>query len=81
LNILPHCPTTNPLTPPTPPPGQGVKELRTEFRKKVVQKVPVEWVGVATEVRVVGDFDGWTRGVDLSQAQEDVMSDSVSGCV
>jgi hypothetical protein len=57
---------------------QGVKELRTAFRKKVVQKVPVEWVGVATEVRVVGDFDGWTRGVDLSQAQEDVMSDSVS---
>lgn len=50
-------------------------EQRQEFGLRVVRKVPVEWVGVASEVRIMGDFDGWTRGHELSA--EDVTSDSV----
>ena len=38
-------------------------------------QVPVTWVGTASEVKLVGDFDSWTRGVDLSAP--DVDSDSV----
>lgn len=34
----------------------------------------MSWFGVACEVRLMGSFDGWTRGVDLS-AEE--LSDSV----
>lgn len=59
---------------------QAVLEQRAEFGKRVVRKVPVEWIGVASEVKVMGDFDGWTRGHELSA--EDVASDSVySRCV
>ena len=54
---------------------QAVLEQRAEFGKRVVRKVPVEWIGVASEVKVMGDFDGWTRGHELSA--EDVASDSV----
>lgn len=50
-------------------------EQREEFGKRVVRKVPVEWIGVASEVKIMGDFDDWTRGEDLSA--EDVASDSV----
>lgn len=55
--------------------AQAVLEQREEFGKRVVRKVPVEWIGVASEVQIMGDFDGWTRGHDLSA--EDVASDSV----
>ncbi len=41
---------------------------------KVPREVPVAWFGVASEVRLMGSFDGWTRGVDLSA---DDISDSV----
>jgi hypothetical protein len=71
--------------PPYPPPllpararahtRQAVLEQREEFGKRVVRKVPVEWIGVASEVKIMGDFDDWTRGEDLSA--EDVASDSV----
>jgi len=54
---------------------QAVLEQRKEFGLRVVRKVPVEWIGVATEVRVMGDFDDWTRGHELSA--EDVTTDSV----
>jgi hypothetical protein len=54
---------------------QAVLEQRAEFGKRVVRKVPVEWIGVASEVKVMGDFDDWTRGHELSA--EDVTSDSV----
>lgn len=50
-------------------------EQRAEFGKRVVRKVPVEWIGVASEVKVMGDFDDWRRGHELSA--EDVASDSV----
>lgn len=55
--------------------SQAVLEQRAEFGKRVVRKVPVEWIGVASEVKVMGDFDDWTRGHELSA--EDVASDSV----
>ena len=32
----------------------------------VAREVPVEWYGVASDVRLMGDFDGWTRGTHLS---------------
>lgn len=35
----------------------------------------MEWVGCANEVVLMGDWDGWTRGQELSA--EDVTSDSV----
>lgn len=34
-------------------------------------RVPVAWVGVASEVRLMGDFDGWMRGFELSAANVD----------
>jgi hypothetical protein len=40
------------------------KELAA-FDVRVPREVPVFWYGVASEVRLMGDFDGWTRGVDL----------------
>ena len=45
---------------------QALKEQRAMFRKHVVQDVPVAWFGVAQEVRVMGEFDGWAEGVALS---------------
>lgn len=54
---------------------QAVLEQRAEFGKRVVRKLPVEWIGVASEVKVMGDFDDWTRGHELSA--EDVATDSV----
>jgi hypothetical protein len=54
---------------------QALLEQRAEFGKRVVRKVPVEWIGVASEVKVMGDFDDWTRGHELSA--EDVATDSV----
>jgi hypothetical protein len=56
-------------------PVQAVLEQRQEFGQRVVRQVPVEWIGVASEVKVMGDFDDWTRGHELSA--EDVTSDSV----
>ena len=33
-----------------------------------VRRVPLVWVGSASDVRVMGSFDGWTRGVQLAPA-------------
>ena len=30
------------------------------------REVPVAWYGMASEVRLMGGFDGWSRGYDLS---------------
>lgn len=29
-------------------------------------EVPVSWVGIAEEVKMMGSFDNWSRGIDLS---------------
>lgn len=48
-----------------------VQAQRTAFAKRVPVRVPVAWVGVASEVRLMGDFDGWMRGFELSAANVD----------
>lgn len=40
----------------------------------VPRRVPVSWYGVAMDVQLMGSFDNWTRGIELSA--ED-LSDSV----
>ena len=40
----------------------------------VPRQIPVSWYGVASEVRLMGSFDSWTRGFNLS-AEE--INDSV----
>ena len=58
-------------------PCNGVQAFSKEMEyldAKVPREVPVAWFGVASEVRLMGSFDGWTRGVDLSA---DDISDSV----
>ena len=45
-----------------------------QLQSHVPRGVPISWYGVASEVRLMGSFDGWSRGVDLS-AEE--ISDSV----
>jgi hypothetical protein len=64
-----------PLPPPRPLRMQAVEAQRASFGAKVVRHVPVEWVGCANEVVLMGDWDGWTRGQELSA--EDVTVDSV----
>lgn len=54
---------------------KAMKKEREMFAKRVPRKVPITWVGAASEVRLVGDFDKWSRGIDLSNP--DVESDSV----
>ncbi|EFJ43326.1 hypothetical protein VOLCADRAFT_106904 [Volvox carteri f. nagariensis] len=49
----------------------SLQAQRTAFAKRVPKRVPVAWVGVASEVRLMGDFDGWTRGFELSAASID----------
>ncbi|GIL62875.1 hypothetical protein Vafri_17087 [Volvox africanus] len=48
-----------------------VQAQRTSFAKRVPKRVPVAWVGVASEVKLMGNFDGWTRGFELSAASID----------
>jgi len=50
---------------------QVVLKSRDAFKSRVPQRVPITWVGVASEVRLVGDFDDWTRGVELSVSDMD----------
>ncbi|KAG2453004.1 hypothetical protein HYH02_002340 [Chlamydomonas schloesseri] len=48
-----------------------VQDQRAAFAKRVPKKIPVAWVGVASEVKLMGDFDNWTRGFELSAANID----------
>ncbi|KAG2496876.1 hypothetical protein HYH03_005275 [Edaphochlamys debaryana] len=43
-----------------------VQDQRAEFSKRVPRMVPIAWVGVANEVKFMGDFDGWNKGFELS---------------
>eukprot|EP00210_Caulerpa_lentillifera_P005788 g5534.t1 len=57
------------------------QESLTEERKFISvhcpRKIPVSWIGVAQDVKVMGDFDGWTRGKDLyaDEISEHVISE------
>jgi 1,4-alpha-glucan branching enzyme len=45
---------------------QRIAESRAELSKSVVTPVPVVWSGLASEVRLKGDFDDWGEGYLLS---------------
>lgn len=45
---------------------QRIAESRAELSKSVVRPVPVVWSGLASEVRLKGDFDNWGEGHLLS---------------
>lgn len=47
----------------------ALQKERALFGSKVVREMPVQWVGVANEVRLMGEFDGWTKGIELSAAE------------
>lgn len=51
---------------------QALQKERDEFSKRVPQKVPLTWVGSASEVKLLGSFDNWTLGVELSMPDADV---------
>lgn len=51
---------------------KAVQTSREEFGVRVPQEVPIRWVGVANEVRLQGDFDDWTRGIELNVSEIDV---------
>lgn len=55
----------------------ALEEERKSISNSCPRKVPITWVGVAQEVRIMGDFDGWTRGKELSaeEISENVMSE------
>jgi Glycogen recognition site of AMP-activated protein kinase len=53
--------------------SMGLQQLQRQQRKleeSAVQTVPLVWVGVAADVRLMGSFDGWSRGVALSSAAD-----------
>jgi len=51
--------------------ASGASSRRDAVSSGVARAIPVEWVGIASEVRVMGDFDGWTRGVALNASEDD----------
>ena len=49
-----------------------VKERLEGTESMVPRKVQVTWEGMANEVRLMGSFDGWTKGELMSQPYQDV---------
>ena len=47
-------------------PKQAYSDALAAFAARVPRPVPVSYYGVASEVRLMGDFDGWTQGFALS---------------
>ena len=45
-----------------------------QLQLHVPREVPISWYGVASEVRLMGSFDNWSRGFDLSTEE---ITDSV----
>jgi hypothetical protein len=48
---------------------QGIEREAEELDKMVLREVPVTWQGVASDVRLLGDFDNWTKGFGLSPGE------------
>jgi hypothetical protein len=44
----------------------GVRQDIEGLAKVSMVEVPVSWIGIAEEVKMMGSFDNWSRGVDLS---------------
>lgn len=55
---------------------QVVRESQLTLGECVVREVPLVWYGLASEVRLMGSFDDWTKGFLLSSEGID---DSVFG--
>eukprot|EP01023_Acetabularia_acetabulum_P014804 TRINITY_DN17208_c0_g1_i3.p2 TRINITY_DN17208_c0_g1~~TRINITY_DN17208_c0_g1_i3.p2 ORF type:complete len:277 (-),score=33.89 TRINITY_DN17208_c0_g1_i3:356-1186(-) len=56
------------------------QKYKNEIHKNVPQKVSIRWSGVASEVRVMGDFDNWSAGQELSREDSSgTDSDTVFG--
>ena len=34
-----------------------------------MRRIPIAWYGVASDVKLLGDFDSWTRGFSLSRGE------------
>jgi hypothetical protein len=52
--------------------ASGAQARRADVSAGVARAVPLEWVGIASEVRVMGSWDGWARpGVALNPSDED----------
>lgn len=45
---------------------QVLQDQAESIHKHVVRSVPIAWYGVASEVQLMGSFDGWTQGITLS---------------
>ncbi len=45
---------------------QVLQSQADSMQAHVVRSVPVAWYGVASEVLLMGSFDGWTQGITLS---------------
>lgn len=48
---------------------KGIEREAEELDKMVLREVPVTWQGVASDVRLLGDFDNWTKGFGLSPGE------------
>ena len=47
---------------------QGIGKEVEELDQLVMRRIPIAWYGVASDVKLLGDFDSWTRGFSLSPA-------------
>ena len=45
---------------------QVIQDHTVKLDLLIPRQIPVVWFGIAQEVRVMGDFDNWTKGVGLS---------------
>ena len=45
---------------------QRIAEARSNLGRRVPRTVRIVWSGLASEVRLMGEFDGWSEGVLLS---------------
>eukprot|EP00955_Chlamydomonas_euryale_P065243 359188-Chlamydomonas_euryale.AAC.10 len=50
---------------------RATQDVVTMYQCRVPVRVPIIWVGIASEVILVGDFDGWTKGKELSASEID----------
>lgn len=48
---------------------QGIDKETKDLDRLVMRHVPVAWYGVASDVKLLGDFDSWTRGFSLSPVE------------
>jgi hypothetical protein len=60
---------------------EATRQAKDVFRARVPQRVPLTWNGVAQSVTFVGEFDEWTKGVELNASDLDSSVRSFEGSV